>query len=145
MPPMPQWPQHNVPSATTPSSPQQPTPPQTPPAQPQQQQQQQANVPQQPAQQRNQEVRMNAQGGIANDDDDEEIQNNDWLDKVYTLCRAAILMSIVWFYSSTGRFLMMIISVFLIYLYQLGFFDWIVQRNQQRNGKNIIIFYDITE
>lgn len=113
----------------------QPTPPAPP---PQVQNAAQAQQQQQP-QQRNQEVRMNAQGGIADDDEEEENVNNDWLDKIYTLCRITILLSIVWFYSSTGRFLMLILSVVLIYMYQWGVFQWLL-RNRNPQGMAYLSF-----
>ncbi|XP_034366134.1 homocysteine-responsive endoplasmic reticulum-resident ubiquitin-like domain member 2 protein isoform X2 [Arvicanthis niloticus] len=51
----------------------------------------------------NENVQMNAQGGpVLNDED----LNRDWLDWVYTLSRAAVLLSIVYFYSSFSRFIM---------------------------------------
>ncbi|KAK3741756.1 hypothetical protein QZH41_008851 [Actinostola sp. cb2023] len=148
---MPFWPYQRPPGThpvtppvnITPMVAQQPTPPQIPQAPPQPPPQADArNIPQrQPAQPRNQEVRMNAQGGIADDDDDEENLNNDWLDKIYTLCRVAILLSIVWFYSSTGRFLMLILSVVLIYMYQWGAFQWLFQnRNAQPQGRALFSF-----
>ncbi|XP_031565359.1 homocysteine-responsive endoplasmic reticulum-resident ubiquitin-like domain member 2 protein isoform X2 [Actinia tenebrosa] len=137
MPPMPFWPYQGPmmpgvnmhPAAQVPH---QQVPPQTPPPPPPQAQ----NAPQaqQPPQPRNQEVRMNAQGGIGDDDEEEENLNNDWLDKIYTLCRITILLSIVWFYSSTGRFLMLILSVMVIYMYQWGVFQWLLRnRNPPEN------------
>lgn len=140
MPPMPFWP-YQGPMGMMPvvnmhpaaQVPQPQVPQQTPPAPPPQvQNAPQVQQPQQP-QARNQEVRMNAQGGVADDDEEEENLNNDWLDKIYTLCRISILLSIVWFYSSTGRFLMLILSVTLIYMYQWGVFQWLL-RNRNPQG-----------
>jgi hypothetical protein len=123
-----------LPVNRTPQVPHQQVPQQAPQVPPPQAQ----NIPQgQPARQRNQEVRMNAQGGIADDDEEEENLNHDWLDKIYTLCRVAILLSIVWFYSSTGRFLMLILSVTLIYMYQWGVFQWLLRH---RNAQGMIDF-----
>lgn len=91
--------------------------PQTPPQQPAAQ----AQAPQ-PQPQGNGNVQANANAGpLFNDeDDDEENPNRDWLDKIYTLCRVGILLSIFWFYSSTTRFLVLILTFVLIYLYQSG-------------------------
>ncbi|XP_028619694.1 homocysteine-responsive endoplasmic reticulum-resident ubiquitin-like domain member 2 protein isoform X2 [Grammomys surdaster] len=51
----------------------------------------------------NENVQMNAQGGpVLNEED----LNRDWLDWVYTFSRAAVLLSIVYFYSSFSRFIM---------------------------------------
>lgn len=61
----------------------------------------------------NPEVQMNAQGGeILN----EEELNRDWLDWVYTFSRAAILLSIVYFYSSFSRFIMVVMAMLVLYL-----------------------------
>ncbi|MEQ2191052.1 hypothetical protein XENOCAPTIV_019525 [Xenoophorus captivus] len=61
----------------------------------------------------NPEVQMNAQGGeILN----EEELNRDWLDWVYTFSRAAILLSIVYFYSSFSRFVMVMMAMLVLYL-----------------------------
>ena len=61
----------------------------------------------------NPEVQMNAQGGeILN----EEELNRDWLDWVYTFSRAAILLSVVYFYSSFSRFVMVMMAMLVLYL-----------------------------
>ena len=71
--------------------------------------------------QANANVNANANGGpLFDEEEDEENPNRDWLDKIYTLCRIGILLSIFWFYSSTSRFLVLIITFVLIYLYQSG-------------------------
>ena len=97
--------------------------PQTPPPQ-------QAAQPAQAAQpQANENVQANANAGpLFDDDEDEDNPNRDWLDKIYTLCRIGILLSIFWFYSSTSRFLVLVITFVLIYLYQSGVFQ-IFRRN----------------
>lgn len=62
----------------------------------------------------NPEVQMNAQGGeILN----EEELNRDWLDWVYTFSRAVILLSIVYFYSSFSRFVMVMMAMLVLYLW----------------------------
>ncbi|XP_046813107.1 homocysteine-responsive endoplasmic reticulum-resident ubiquitin-like domain member 2 protein [Vespa crabro] len=48
--------------------------------------------------------------------------NPDWLDFFYMLSRIIILFSIVYFYSSPLRFLIVTFLGFVIYLYQSGFF-----------------------
>lgn len=86
------------------------------------------------AQQRpaNEDVRMNAQGGPLLDDDDDEFRNRDWLDWFYILSRGLALFSIVYFYSSPGRFMIVIGLAILAYLYQRG---WFCAR-QLQNGNN---------
>lgn len=118
--PYPWYPQAgNVPAAQAPFV----TPPQTPPPQ-------QAAQPAQVVQpQANENVQANANAGpLFDDEEDEDNANRDWLDKIYTLCRIGILLSIFWFYSSTSRFLMLVIAFVLIYLYQSGIFQ-IFRRN----------------
>ncbi|KAK6490518.1 homocysteine-responsive endoplasmic reticulum-resident ubiquitin-like domain member 2 protein [Huso huso] len=69
----------------------------------------------------NQNIQMNAQGGpVINDDD----LNRDWLDWMYTFSRAAILLSIVYFYSSFSRFVMVMGAMLLVYLHQAGWFPF---------------------
>lgn len=97
--------------------------PQTPP-------QQAAEQPQAPQPQGNENIQANANAGpLFDEEEDEENPNRDWLDKIYTLCRIGILLSIFWFYSSTSRFLVLIVTFVLIYLYQSG-----ILRIFRRNG-----------
>ena len=116
------------------------TPPQTPtPPPPQAAHPAPAQAPQpqpaqpQPAQpQANDNVQANANAGpLFDDEEDEDNANRDWLDKIYTLCRIGVLLSIFWFYSSTSRFLLLVLTFVLIYLYQCGFFQ-IFLRNRGR-------------
>lgn len=61
--------------------------------------------------------------------DDEDV-NRDWLDWFYWMSRAVVLFSIVYFYSSFSRFLVVVGLALIMYLYQIG---WLFQR-QERNG-----------
>ncbi|XP_071758760.2 homocysteine-responsive endoplasmic reticulum-resident ubiquitin-like domain member 2 protein isoform X1 [Centroberyx gerrardi] len=79
----------------------------------------------------NPEVQMNAQGGeVLN----EEEQNRDWLDWVYTISRAAILLSIVYFYSSFSRFVMVMGAMLVLYLHQAGWFPFNLENELQLPG-----------
>ncbi len=49
-------------------------------------------------------------------DDDEEEENRDWLDWVYTFSRFAVLVSIVYFYSTLSRFIMVFGFFVMVYL-----------------------------
>ncbi|XP_026861206.2 homocysteine-responsive endoplasmic reticulum-resident ubiquitin-like domain member 2 protein [Electrophorus electricus] len=69
----------------------------------------------------NRNLQMNAQGGAMLNEDE---LNHDWLDWLYTVSRAAILLSIVYFYSSFGRFVMVIGAMLLVYLHQAGWFPF---------------------
>lgn len=64
-------------------------------------------------------------GAAIVDDDDE--QNRDWLDWFYWLSRAIVLFSIVYFYSSFSRFLVVVALGFTMYLYQIG---WLFPRER---------------
>ena len=111
---------------------------------PQQQQQPQPQQPQpqqpqpQPAQQPNQNMQMNAGPGgamMADDEDgNENPRNRDWLDWLYMSMRALMLLSIVYFYSNTSRFLMVSVLGFILYLYQAG---WFTPRRAEVPGKHI--------
>ncbi|XP_071501572.1 homocysteine-responsive endoplasmic reticulum-resident ubiquitin-like domain member 2 protein [Diadema antillarum] len=67
--------------------------------------------------------RMNVGGGMAMDDDNEEGARRDWLDWTFMLCRFGILLSIVYFYSSVNRFIIVAGAMFVMYLYQAGYFQ----------------------
>lgn len=75
--------------------------------------------------------RMNAQGGPLLDEEDDDVARRDWLDWIYTVSRATILLGIVYFYSSFGRFLVVTGIAVLVYMYQGGWFA--VQRREDRN------------
>ncbi|XP_036285773.1 homocysteine-responsive endoplasmic reticulum-resident ubiquitin-like domain member 2 protein isoform X3 [Pipistrellus kuhlii] len=81
----------------------------------------------------NENVQMNAQGGpVLNEDD----FNRDWLDWMYTFSRAAILLSIVYFYSSFSRFVMVMGAMLLVYLHQAGWFPFRQEGGQQQAPNN---------
>ena len=121
----------HVPFMTPPQTPA-PPPPQAAQPAPAQAPQPQAPQPQAPQPQANENVQANANAGpLFDDEEDEDNANRDWLDKIYTLCRIGVLLSIFWFYSSTSRFLLLVLTFVLIYLYQCGFFQ-IFLRNRGR-------------
>ncbi|XP_028327403.1 homocysteine-responsive endoplasmic reticulum-resident ubiquitin-like domain member 2 protein [Gouania willdenowi] len=72
-------------------------------------------------------IQMNAQGGAVLNDDE---LNRDWLDWLYTVSRAGVLLSIVYFYSSFSRFVMVVGAMLLVYLHQAGWFPF---RPEQQN------------
>ncbi|XP_059511826.1 homocysteine-responsive endoplasmic reticulum-resident ubiquitin-like domain member 2 protein isoform X2 [Myotis daubentonii] len=81
----------------------------------------------------NENVQMNAQGGpVLNEED----FNRDWLDWMYTFSRAAILLSIVYFYSSFSRFVMVMGAILLVYLHQAGWFPFRQEGGQQQAPNN---------
>ncbi|XP_051262527.1 homocysteine-responsive endoplasmic reticulum-resident ubiquitin-like domain member 2 protein [Dicentrarchus labrax] len=75
----------------------------------------------------NPNIQMNAQGGAVLNDDE---LNRDWLDWLYTVSRAGVLLSIVYFYSSFSRFVMVVGAMLLVYLHQAGWFPF---RPDQQN------------
>uniref|UniRef100_A0A8C1XK86 Homocysteine-inducible, endoplasmic reticulum stress-inducible, ubiquitin-like domain member 1 n=1 Tax=Cyprinus carpio TaxID=7962 RepID=A0A8C1XK86_CYPCA len=70
----------------------------------------------------NQNLRMNAQGGPVMED--EEDMNRDWLDWVYTASRFGVFLSIVYFYSSVSRFILVMSSLIIMYLHTAGWFPF---------------------
>nr|XP_015805322.2 homocysteine-responsive endoplasmic reticulum-resident ubiquitin-like domain member 2 protein [Nothobranchius furzeri]XP_015805323.2 homocysteine-responsive endoplasmic reticulum-resident ubiquitin-like domain member 2 protein [Nothobranchius furzeri]XP_015805324.2 homocysteine-responsive endoplasmic reticulum-resident ubiquitin-like domain member 2 protein [Nothobranchius furzeri]XP_015805325.2 homocysteine-responsive endoplasmic reticulum-resident ubiquitin-like domain member 2 protein [Not len=70
---------------------------------------------------------MNAQGGPALNEDE---LNRDWLDWIYAVSRAGVLLSIVYFYSSFSRFVMVVGAMLLVYLHQARWFPF---RPEQHN------------
>ncbi|XP_045064597.1 homocysteine-responsive endoplasmic reticulum-resident ubiquitin-like domain member 2 protein [Coregonus clupeaformis] len=79
----------------------------------------------------NPNIQMNAQGGAVLDEDE---LNRDWLDWMYTVSRAAILLSIVYFYSSFGRFVMVIGAMLLVFLHRAGWFPFRPELQNPRGG-----------
>ncbi|XP_057623651.1 homocysteine-responsive endoplasmic reticulum-resident ubiquitin-like domain member 2 protein [Chionomys nivalis] len=87
----------------------------------------------------NENVQMNAQGGpVLNEED----FNRDWLDWVYTFSRAAVLLSIVYFYSSFSRFIMVMGAMLLVYLHQAGWFPFRQEGGQQQVPNNVDVNND---
>ena len=65
-------------------------------------------------------INANAAGGLMDqDDDDDEAVARDWLDKIYMMFRAGLLVMIFYFYSSSFHFSLAIIIIVLIFLYVL--------------------------
>ncbi|XP_053570385.1 homocysteine-responsive endoplasmic reticulum-resident ubiquitin-like domain member 2 protein [Bombina bombina] len=81
----------------------------------------------------NQNVQMNAQGGPVMNEED---INRDWLDWMYTVSRAAILLSVVYFYSSFSRFVMAVGAMILVYMHQAGWFPFRQEEGQQPAREN---------
>ncbi|CAL8287601.1 unnamed protein product [Merluccius merluccius] len=77
----------------------------------------------------NANIQMNAQGGAVLNDDD---LNRDWLDRLYAVSRAGMLLGIVYFYSSFSRFVMVLGAMLLVYLHQAGWFPF--RAEQDREG-----------
>ena len=88
-------------------------------------------VPEQVIRQRN-AVNNNIDEGAAVVEDDDEVENRDWLDCFYWLSRAVVLFSIVYFYSSFTRLALVFILAVFMYLYQIGFLN-------PRNEQDIVI------
>ncbi|MEE6465731.1 hypothetical protein FKM82_006668 [Ascaphus truei] len=81
----------------------------------------------------NQNVQMNAQGGPLMNEED---LNRDWLDWMYTVSRAAILLSIVYFYSSFSRFVMVMCAMIVVYMHQAGWFPFRQEEGQRQARDN---------
>ncbi|XP_066959273.1 homocysteine-responsive endoplasmic reticulum-resident ubiquitin-like domain member 2 protein [Macrobrachium rosenbergii] len=81
-----------------------------------------ANLQPQQPQQPQPQIRMNAQGGEVEDDDENEGLGRDWLDWIYVLSRMVVLLSVVYFYSTVSRFMIVVCIALLLYLYQAGWF-----------------------
>ncbi|CAI9599572.1 unnamed protein product [Staurois parvus] len=81
----------------------------------------------------NQNLRMNAQGGVVEEEDE---VNRDWLDWVYTAARFSIFLSILYFYSSLSRFMMVLGAMILMYLHTAG---WLQFRQRQRHPQDAAV------
>ncbi|XP_061629753.1 homocysteine-responsive endoplasmic reticulum-resident ubiquitin-like domain member 1 protein [Phyllopteryx taeniolatus] len=80
----------------------------------------------------NQNMRMNAQGGPVVED--EEDMERDWLDWLYSAARLGVLLMIVYFNSNLSRFLLVMGTLFLMYLHTAGWFPF--RRREQIQGPN---------
>ncbi|KAM7382939.1 hypothetical protein PAMP_002633 [Pampus punctatissimus] len=80
----------------------------------------------------NPNIQMNAQGGAVMNEDE---LNRDWLDWLYTVSRAGVLLSIVYFYSSFSRFVMVVGAMLLVYLHQVGWFPFRPEQQNFRGGE----------
>lgn len=65
-----------------------------------------------------QDPAMNAQGGV----DDEEMRDRDWLDWLYMGSRGALLVMILYFYSSFARFTFVVLAILAMYGFNAGWF-----------------------
>ncbi|RWS28914.1 homocysteine-responsive endoplasmic reticulum-resident ubiquitin-like domain member 2 protein isoform X2 [Leptotrombidium deliense] len=74
--------------------------------------------------------RMDAGPAGAAVDDDDDAVNRDWLDWFYWISRSLVFVSILYFYSSLSRFVVVIGFGLLLYLYQNGFLNG--NREEQR-------------
>ncbi|XP_001510848.3 homocysteine-responsive endoplasmic reticulum-resident ubiquitin-like domain member 1 protein [Ornithorhynchus anatinus] len=70
----------------------------------------------------NQNLRMNAQGGPLVEEDEE--MNRDWLDWIYSATTFSVFLSILYFYSSLSRFLMVMGATIVMYLHHVGWFPF---------------------
>ncbi|XP_020020194.1 homocysteine-responsive endoplasmic reticulum-resident ubiquitin-like domain member 1 protein isoform X2 [Castor canadensis] len=70
----------------------------------------------------NQNLRMNAQGGPIVEEEDEI--NRDWLDWTYSAATFSVFLSILYFYSSMSRFLMVMGATIVMYLHHVGWFPF---------------------
>ncbi|XP_013776651.1 homocysteine-responsive endoplasmic reticulum-resident ubiquitin-like domain member 2 protein [Limulus polyphemus] len=87
----------------------------------------------QPQPANNNNMQMNVQGGPLMEEDEDEAVNWDWLDCFYFFSRSLVLFSIVFFYSSIGRFLIVTGISLFIYLYRRGFFGRRIQIPEREN------------
>ncbi|RWS01892.1 homocysteine-responsive endoplasmic reticulum-resident ubiquitin-like domain member 2 protein isoform X2 [Dinothrombium tinctorium] len=85
-----------------------------------------------PEAQQQQVQRMDAAPAGVAVDDDEDARNRDWLDWFYWFSRSIVFISILYFYSSFSRFVLVIGFGLLMYLYQNGFFNF----NNNNNNQN---------
>ncbi|XP_062844306.1 homocysteine-responsive endoplasmic reticulum-resident ubiquitin-like domain member 2 protein isoform X2 [Trichomycterus rosablanca] len=61
----------------------------------------------------------------------EEDLNRDWLDWVYAASRAVVLLSLIYFYSSFNRFVMVMGAMLLLYLHQAGWLPFNLDNDRQ--------------
>ncbi|KAF6032937.1 HERPUD2 [Bugula neritina] len=62
-------------------------------------------------------VQLNAQGGV-----DAQVGQRDWLDTVYNFARFGMLLVLLYFYTTFGRFSIVLLTAIFFYLVQTNFF-----------------------
>lgn len=72
-------------------------------------------------------------GGAMFEDDEDEGRNRDWLDWLYVGSRLGVLLSIIYFYSTVGRFMLVFGFCFLVYIVRNHLY---ANRNNNRNRRN---------
>lgn len=66
--------------------------------------------------------RLNIVAEQANEENNEFGNNRDWLDQLFLYCRFLVLLSIVYFYSTPERFMLVILCLVIAFLYREGWF-----------------------
>lgn len=66
------------------------------------------------------------------EEEEEDVHNRDWLDWLYWFSRASIIFSIIYFYSTLSRFIIVIGLAILIHLYKIGMFNFVNHRNNDQ-------------
>jgi len=76
-------------------------------------------------------------GGAMFEDDEDDGRNRDWLDWLYVGSRLGVLLSIIYFYSTVGRFMLVFGFCFLVYIVRNHLY---ANRNnrQRRNNNNAV-------
>jgi len=73
-------------------------------------------------------------GGAMFEDEEEEGRNRDWLDWLYVGSRLGVLLSIIYFYSTVGRFMLVFGFCFLVYIVRNHLYA--NRNNNNRNQRN---------
>jgi len=73
-------------------------------------------------------------GGAMFEDEEEEGRNRDWLDWLYVGSRLGVLLSIIYFYSTVGRFMLVFGFCFLLYILRNHLYA--NRNNNNRNRRN---------
>lgn len=68
--------------------------------------------------------------------DPNEENNRDWMDMTYSFCKAMVMLSIMYFYSSIGRLLLLLSIIVFLYLYKTTRLQNILNNNFNNNNNN---------
>lgn len=80
-------------------------------------------------------------GGAMFEDDEDDGRNRDWLDWLYVGSRLGVLLSIIYFYSTVGRFMLVFGFCFLVYIVR----NHLYANRNNRHRRNINAANDVGE
>lgn len=75
-------------------------------------------------------------GGAMFEEEEDEGRNRDWLDWLYVSSRLGVLLSIIYFYSTVGRFMLVFGFCFLVYIVRNHLYTNRNNRNRRNNLRN---------
>ncbi|KAH9407313.1 Homocysteine-responsive endoplasmic reticulum-resident ubiquitin-like domain member 1 protein [Tyrophagus putrescentiae] len=64
----------------------------------------------------------------------DDLNNRDWMDMMYSFCKAMVILSVMYFYSSMGRLLLLLLVIVFLYLYKTTRLQQMLNNNNNNNN-----------